>query len=217
MFRYCSIVRRTSSNGSDSDSDDARTMPEGSRPALSARSSMRRDIASKYSGGANECHTSAHFAAVGNPRFGPFAPIQIGGCGCCTGRGRICASWSDTWCPLYDTVSPLISRVTISSASSSRSKRAPTGGNVEAELAVLCVEPGGTEREVEPSVRRVVDRDRLRREQRRVPVGHAGDEQPEPDARGGRRRARRALSSLRSSCPDPRRTSAGSGRSPTRP
>ena len=48
---------------------------------------------------------------------------------------------------------------------------------------VLLVVPGGAERQVEPAVRRVVDGDRLGRQHRRVPVGHAGDEQAEPDAR----------------------------------
>ena len=33
-------------------------------------------------------------------RFGPLPPIQIGGCGCCTGVGRSCASRSDTTLPV---------------------------------------------------------------------------------------------------------------------
>ena len=67
------------------------------------------------------------------------------------------------------------------------------------ELAVLLVEPGGAVAELEPPARRVVDRDRLRREHRRVAVRHAGDEQPEPDVlgdpapRGERRHALEAL------------------------
>ena len=48
---------------------------------------------------------------------------------------------------------------------------------------VLLVEPRRAERQLEPAVRRVVDRERLRGEHRRVPVGHAGDEQAEADAR----------------------------------
>ena len=38
--------------------------------------------------------------------------------------------------------------------------------------------------ELEPATRRVVDGDRLGREHRRMAVGHAGHEQPEPDALG---------------------------------
>ena len=72
----------------------------------------------------------------------------------------------------------------ISRASSSRSKRVAGRRERDAELGVLLVEPRGAERQLEPAVRRVVDRERLRGEHRRVPVGHAGDEQAEPDARG---------------------------------
>ena len=67
------------------------------------------------------------------------------------------------------------------------------------ELAVLLVEPRRAVRELEPPVRRVVDGDGLGREDRRVPVRHAGDEQPEPDPlgdpapRGQRRVALEAL------------------------
>ncbi len=53
----------------------------------------------------------------------------MGGCGCCTGNGRSCASRSDTTRPSYDTTSPVNSRFTISSASSSKSKRTGVGGN----------------------------------------------------------------------------------------
>ncbi|MEZ5143490.1 MAG: hypothetical protein R2726_13365 [Acidimicrobiales bacterium] len=61
------------------------------------------------------------------------------------------------------------------------------------ELVVLLVEPRGAERQDEPAVRRVVDGDRLRRQHRRVAVGHPGDEEAEPDPRGdaGQRGERR--------------------------
>ena len=68
--------------------------------------------------------------------------------------------------------------------------------------------------ELEPAARRVVDRDRLGREHRRVAVGHAGDEQAEPDALGDAAPAPRAWCCPRSTHPGRRRTSAGSGRSP---
>ena len=62
-------------------------------------------------------------------RLGPLPPIQIGGCGDCTGFGSTCASLSDTCLPSYDTFSPVMRRVVISRASSSRSKREPVDGN----------------------------------------------------------------------------------------
>ena len=64
-------------------------------------------------------------------------------------------------------------------------QREPLGQRRErdAELGVLLVEPGGAERQLEPAVRRVVDRDGLGGQHRRVAVGHTGDEQAEPDAR----------------------------------
>jgi hypothetical protein len=49
---------------------------------------------------------------------------------------------------------------------------------------VLLVEPRGAERELEAAVRRVVDRERLGGEHRRVPVRRAGDQQAQADARG---------------------------------
>jgi hypothetical protein len=70
---------------------------------------------------------------------------------------------------------------------------------VEAERAVLTLEPRGADRELEPAVRRVVDRDRLRGEQPERAIGEAGDEQTEAHARGdhGERRHRRvALEAL---------------------
>ena len=81
---------------------------------------------------------------------------------------------------------------------------------------VLLVEPRRAVAELEPAARRVVDRDRLGREHRRVAIGHAGHEQAEPHAFGERRSARRASCCLRSTRPGPRRTSVGSGRSPRR-
>ena len=64
----------------------------------------------------------------GSVRRGPVPPIQIGGCGRCTGSGRMLASCSETCRPSYDTTSPVNSRVTISSVSCSRSKRSPSTG-----------------------------------------------------------------------------------------
>ena len=70
--------------------------------------------------------------------------------------------------------------------------------------------------ELEPAARRVVDRDRLGREHRRVAVRHAGDEQAEPHALGDAAPAPRAWCCPRSTRPGLRRTWAGSGRSPRR-
>jgi hypothetical protein len=79
--------------------------------------------------------------------------------------------------------------------------RVPLGQGRErdAELVVLLVEPRSAERQLQPAVRRVVDGERLGRQHRRVPVGHARDEQTEPDAgrhagqRGERRHALEGL------------------------
>ena len=57
------------------------------------------------------------------------------------------------------------------------------GRELEAERAVLALEPRGADRQLEPAVRRVVDGDRLRREQPERAVGEAGDEQAEAHAR----------------------------------
>ena len=46
---------------------------------------------------------------------------------------------------------------------------------------MLLVEPRGAVGELEAAAGRVVDRDRLGREHRGMAVGHAGDEQAEPD------------------------------------
>ena len=51
----------------------------------------------------------------------------------------------------------------------------------DAELGVLFVEPRGTVGELEAPVRRVVDRDGLGREHRRMAIRHTGDEQAEPN------------------------------------
>ena len=117
-------------------------------------------------------------------RFSPDAPIQMGGCGCCTGRGSSVASLHLEVATLegeavgrqqaahdlhrfFEPVDALLQR-----------------GERNAERVVLPVEPRGAVGELEPAVRRVVDGDGLGREDRRVPVGHAGDEQPEPCALG---------------------------------
>src|SRR5207248_8114920 len=51
----------------------------------------------------------------------------------------------------------------------------------DAQLDMLLVEPRGAERELETAMRRVVDRQRLRGEHRRMPVGDARNEKPETD------------------------------------
>ena len=69
----------------------------------------------------------------------------------------------------------------------------------DAELVVLLVEPGGAEREFEPAVRGVVDGQRFRCEDGRVPVCHARHQQPEADTRrqaGQRRQSRHSLEGL---------------------
>ena len=127
------------------------------------------------------CHTSAYLATSGSVRRGPLPPIQIGGWGCCTGVGpqlgvvqrHDLALVGDDVAgeePLHD-----LERV-LEQVEALRRRR-----ERDAELVVLLVEPRRAERELEAAVRRVVDRHRLRREHRRVPVGHAGDEQAEPD------------------------------------
>ncbi len=52
------------------------------------------------------------------------------------------------------------------------------------EFLVFLLEPGCAERQLEPTVGRVVDRHGLGRQHGRVPVGGPGDEQAEPDPRG---------------------------------
>ncbi len=53
----------------------------------------------------------------------------------------------------------------------------------DAELGVLLVVPGGAEGQLEASARGVVDGHHLVGEHRGVPVGDAGDEEPQPDPR----------------------------------
>ncbi len=84
---------------SSSDSDPARRMSDGSRPASAASWSMRSDASRSEFGVPKACHTSAYFATSGSVRLGPVPPIQMGGWGCCTGVGRSCASCSDTAWP----------------------------------------------------------------------------------------------------------------------
>ena len=60
---------------------------------------------------------------------------------------------------------------------------------LDPELAVLGLEPRGAESELQASVAGVIDGDGLRGQDRGVPVGHTGDEQPETyPARRGRQR-----------------------------
>jgi hypothetical protein len=58
---------------------------------------------------------------------------------------------------------------------------------LDPELAVLGLEPRGAESELQASVAGVINRDGLRGQNRGVPVGHTGDEQPEtyPACRSG--------------------------------
>ncbi len=102
---------------------------DGSRPASMASSSSRWFVSRRELGVPHVCQTSAYRATSGSVRRGPLPPIQIGGCGCCTGSGRSWASCNETTRPSYDTTSPVNSRVTISSASSSRSNRSGVDGN----------------------------------------------------------------------------------------
>src|ERR1019366_9022458 len=50
---------------------------------------------------------------------------------------------------------------------------------LDPELAVLGLEPRGAESELQASVSGVINRDGLRGQDRGVPIGHTGDEQPE--------------------------------------
>ena len=115
-------------------------------------------------------------------RFSPDAPIQIGGCGCCTGFG-LQRGVLDREVPALEgevvggeeaahDLHRFLERV---DAVLQRRER-------DAELAVLVLEPRRAVRQLEPSARRVVDGDGLGREHRRMAVGHAGDEQAEPHA-----------------------------------
>ena len=63
----------------------------------------------------------------------------------------------------------------------------------DTELGVLLVEPRGAVRQLESSARRVIDGDCFRREHGWMPVGHAGHEQSEANARSdtGKRGERR--------------------------
>ena len=61
---------------------------------------------------------------------------------------------------------------------------------------VLRFEPRRAERKLEPTVRRVVDRDRLGSEERRMPVRDAGDEQAEAKARRDARQRGQCAHSL---------------------
>ena len=136
-------------------------------------------------------------------RFSPDAPIQIGGCGCCTGRGNSVASFTWKCLPSNVNASVVSSPRTICTASSNASMRSFESRERDAELGVLLVEPRRAVRQLEPTARRVVDRDRLGREHRRMAVRHAGHEQAEPDAFGDARSARRASCCLRSTRPGP--------------
>ena len=172
---------------------------DGSRPAAFASSSMRRLASCREFGEPQACHTSAYRATSGNVRRGPLPPIQIGGCGCCTGAGRSCAFSNDTTLPSYDTTSPVDKRVNdfervLEQVEAGRRRR-----ERNAELVVLLVEPRRAERQLEAAVRCVVDGESLRGEDRRVPVGHAGHEQAEPDTRrhaGERGKRRHAVERL---------------------
>ena len=132
-------------------------------------------------------------------RFSPDAPIQIGGCGCCTGRGSSVAS--RTWKCSPSNVNPSVvsSPRTICTASSNASTRSFSAGNGMPSSRCSSSNHAAPYDELEPAARRVVDRDGLGREHRRVAVGHAGDEQAEAhplgDAapRGERRVALEAL------------------------
>src|SRR5207247_10825562 len=82
----------TSSHGSEIDKLDARRIDVGSRPASSAERSMIPLIsASSAALAAQPCHASAYRPAIGRVRFRPSPPIQIGGCGRCTGFGSYVA------------------------------------------------------------------------------------------------------------------------------
>ena len=86
--RNSSASRRTESHDSEIDRLVERPMPAGSRPAAYAARSMTADFRASSDTEPKPCHTSAWRAARGSMTLAPPAPIQIGGCGCCTGRGR---------------------------------------------------------------------------------------------------------------------------------
>ena len=110
---------------------------------------------------------SAHLATSGSVRRRPEPPIQMGGCGRCTGTGRSWALSRLNREPWYDTTSPVNSLVSISSSSSKRSKRRPVGGNSSPELTVLGVVPRRADGELEPAPAGVVDGDGLGGQDRR--------------------------------------------------
>src|SRR3546814_3910715 len=64
------------------------------------------------------------------------------------------------------------------------------GRERDPELVVLLVVPSRAEGELQPTVRRMVDREGLRSQHGGVPVGDAGDEEAETDPRGHPRERR---------------------------
>ena len=148
-------------------------------------------------------------------RFSPDAPIQIGGCGCCTGRGSSVASC--TWKCRPSNVKPsVVSRPrTICTASSNASMRSFSAGNGMPSSWCSLSNHAAPYDELEAAARRVVDGDRLGREHRRVAVGHAGRRAgPSRTVLGDAAPRRERRVALEASRPVPRRTSAGSGRTP---
>ena len=150
-------------------------------------------------------------------RWGPLPPIQIGGCGRLHREGsHLGVAQRHDLAVVGDPLArhqPLHDLEAVLEQVEARRRRREG----DAERDVLAVEPRRAEREVETAVGDVVDRHRLGGEHRGVPVRHAGDEQAEADRRSSVPQGRPGWSCPRSTHRGPRRTWAGSGRSPTPP
>ena len=116
-------------------------------------------------------------------RRGPVPPIQMGGWGSWTGRGRSRASCSET---ALSVVGDDVAAAQAGHDLEGVLEQVETfrrRGERNPELAMLLLEPRRAEGQLEAPMRRMVDGDCLCREHRRVPVRRAGDEEPEADAR----------------------------------
>jgi hypothetical protein len=176
IFARASARSRTTSHGSEIERSLARTTEAGSRPAAWAARSSTAVFRSSDSTEPNECHTSACRAAMGMVRRSPPAPIQIGGCGCWTGRGWYVARsilGHEEPHDLHRLFQPLGSF--------------PDRRERDAELSMFPFEPGGSDGKLEPSSGDPIHSHGLRRQDGGVAVGHSRHEraQSDPLCRGG--------------------------------
>ena len=180
--RHVSTSWATSSRSSSSESDPARMISPDHVRLRPRAPQMRPDLSRSTSGGPKQCQTSAYRAAMRHHALlarcaDPDRRVRL------LHRSRAQRGVVHLeWRPSNVKPSVVSNPRTICTASSKRVDTLTRRREGDAEPVVLVAVPGRAVGKLEPPARRVIDGDGLCRIDRRMAVGHAGDEQSEPDA-----------------------------------